>query len=51
MRPAAVSNDELTDPARYQYREAFALVEAIFGGHPVNHCPYIFVDNLAWRTP
>jgi hypothetical protein len=24
------SNDELTDPARYQYREAFVLVEAIF---------------------
>jgi acetoacetate decarboxylase len=41
------SNDELTDPARYQYREAFALVEAIFGGHPVNYCPYIFVDNDA----
>ena len=27
------SNDELTDPARYQYREAFALVEAILE-HP-----------------
>jgi transposase len=26
------SNDELTDPARYQYREAFALVEAMFAG-------------------
>jgi acetoacetate decarboxylase len=41
------SNDELTDPARYQYREAFALVEAIFDGTPVNYCPYIFVDNDA----
>ena len=41
------SNDELTDPARYQCREAFALVEAIFDGHPVNYCPYIFVDNDA----
>ena len=41
------SNDELTDPARYQYREAFALVEAIFDGHAVNYCPYIFVDNDA----
>jgi acetoacetate decarboxylase len=41
------SNDELTDPARYQYREAFALVEAIFEGTPVNYCPYIFVDNDA----
>jgi acetoacetate decarboxylase len=41
------SNDELTDPARYQYREAFVLVEAIFEGMPINYCPYIFVDNDA----
>jgi acetoacetate decarboxylase len=41
------SNDEVTDPARYQYREAFALVEAIFDGKPVNYCPFIFVDNDA----
>ena len=41
------SNDELTDPARYQYREAFVLVEALFEGTPVNYCPYIFVDNDA----
>jgi acetoacetate decarboxylase len=41
------SNDELTDPARYQYREAFVLVEALFNGTPVNYCPYIFVDNDA----
>jgi len=41
------SNDELTDPARYQYREAFALVEATFEGTPVNYCPYVFVDNDA----
>jgi acetoacetate decarboxylase len=41
------SNDELTDPARYQYREAFILVEAIFDGIPINYCPYIFVDNDA----
>ncbi|MFL9909202.1 acetoacetate decarboxylase family protein [Paraburkholderia sp. RL17-337-BIB-A] len=41
------SNDELTDPARYQYREAFVLVEAVFEGMPVNYCPYIFVDNDA----
>jgi hypothetical protein len=41
------SNDELTDPARYQYREAFLLVEAVFDGMPVNYCPYIFVDNDA----
>jgi len=41
------SNDELTDPARYQYREAFALVEALYEGKPVNYCPFIFVDNDA----
>jgi acetoacetate decarboxylase len=41
------SNDEITDPARYQYREAFVLVEAVFDGKPVNYCPYIFVDNDA----
>jgi hypothetical protein len=41
------SNDELTDPARYQYREAFVLIEAIFDGTPVTYCPFIFVDNDA----
>jgi acetoacetate decarboxylase len=41
------SDDELTDPARYQYREAFVLVESVFDGKPVNYCPYIFVDNDA----
>jgi acetoacetate decarboxylase len=41
------SNDELTDPARYQYREAFVLVEAAFEGTPVNYCPFMFVDNDA----
>lgn len=41
------SNDEITDPARYQYREAFVLVEARLNGKPVNFCPYIFVDNDA----
>ncbi|MBY5705749.1 acetoacetate decarboxylase [Rhizobium leguminosarum] len=41
------SNDEHTDPARYQYREAFVLVEAMLGDRPVNFCPYIFVDNDA----
>ncbi len=39
------SNDELTDPARYQYREAFALAEAVFEGTSINYCPFIFVDN------
>src|ERR1700733_13731588 len=41
------SNDEVTDPARYQYREAFVLVEAVFERTPINYCPYIFVDNDA----
>jgi acetoacetate decarboxylase len=41
------SNDEVTDPARYQYREAFVLVEALFEGARINYCPYIFVDNDA----
>jgi acetoacetate decarboxylase len=41
------SNDEITDPARYQYREAFVLLEALFEGQAVNYCPYIFVDNDA----
>src|SRR5579859_7586745 len=41
------ADDELTDPARYQYREAFVLVEAVFEGTPVNYCPFIFVDNDA----
>jgi len=41
------SNDELTDPARYQYRESFVLVDALYEGRPVTYCPYIFVDNDA----
>src|ERR1700723_3505879 len=41
------SNDEVTDPARYQYREAFVLVEAVFERTAINYCPYIFVDNDA----
>src|ERR1700761_9612130 len=41
------SDDELTDPARYQYREAVTLVEPIFEGRLINYCPFIFVDNDA----
>ena len=40
-------HDELLDPARYQYREFFVLVDAQFNGRPVAFCPYIFVDNDA----
>src|SRR6202042_54780 len=39
------ANDECLDPARYQYREFFLLVDALFEGRPVSYCPYIFVDN------
>ncbi|KPH00942.1 acetoacetate decarboxylase [Pseudomonas sp. RIT-PI-q] len=38
-------NDELLDPARYQYREFFILLDALHEGQPVSYCPYIFVDN------
>jgi acetoacetate decarboxylase len=41
------SNAELTNSARFQYQEAFALVEAVFDGRPVDYCPYIYVDNGA----
>src|SRR3954451_16061761 len=41
------STDEFLDPPRYQYREFFILVDALFEGRPVSYCPYIFVDNDA----
>jgi acetoacetate decarboxylase len=41
------SNEEYLDPARYQYREFFILVDALFEGKPIAYCPYIFVDNDA----
>jgi hypothetical protein len=40
-------DDEYLDPARYQYREAFVLLDAIYRDTPVMWCPYIFVDNDA----
>ena len=40
-------NEEYLDPARYQYREFFVLVDALFEGRPVSYCPHIFVDNDA----
>ena len=40
-------DDEYLDPARYQYREAFILVDAMYGDVPVMWCPYIYVDNDA----
>jgi acetoacetate decarboxylase len=40
-------NDEFLDPARYQYREAFVLIDATYRDIPVMWCPYIYVDNDA----
>ena len=40
-------NEECLDPARYQYREMFVLIDAVLAGKPVNFCPFIFVDNDA----
>jgi acetoacetate decarboxylase len=40
-------NEEYLEPARYQYREFFILVDALYAGRPVAYCPYIFVDNDA----
>jgi acetoacetate decarboxylase len=41
------ANDEYLDPARYQYREFFILMDALFEGRPIAYNPYIFVDNDA----
>jgi hypothetical protein len=41
------SNGEFLDPARYQYRDFFILLDALFEGRRVSYCPYIFVDNDA----
>ena len=43
----SAANEEYLDPARYQYREFFILVDALFEGRAVSYCPYIFVDNDA----
>jgi acetoacetate decarboxylase len=40
-------DDEFLDPARYQYREAFVLLDAMYRDKPVMWCPYIYVDNDA----
>jgi acetoacetate decarboxylase len=41
------NDEEYLDPERYQYREFFILLDALFQGKPVAYCPYIFVDNDA----
>jgi acetoacetate decarboxylase len=38
-------DDEYLEPARYQYREASVLVDAMYRDMPVMWCPYIYVDN------
>jgi hypothetical protein len=40
-------DDEYLEPARYQYREAFIVVDAMYRDLPVMWCPYIYVDNDA----
>jgi acetoacetate decarboxylase len=41
------NDEEYLDPARYQYREFFILLDALYEGQPISYCPYIFVDNDA----
>ncbi|MDB5977685.1 MAG: acetoacetate decarboxylase [Nevskia sp.] len=38
-------NDEHLDPARYQYREFYLMIDALYGDTPVSWCPFMFVDN------
>jgi Acetoacetate decarboxylase (ADC) len=38
-------DDEYLDPARYQYREFYVLVDALYKDTPVAWVPYMFVDN------
>ena len=45
------ANEEYLDPARYQYREFFLLVDALFEGKPISYCPCIFVVNDAAIPP
>ncbi len=37
--------NELVDPARSQYKEAFIVVNGVLNGEPVTTCPYIWVDR------
>jgi acetoacetate decarboxylase len=39
------SGEELTDPARSQYKEFFVVVNATLDGEHVTTCPYIWVDR------
>jgi acetoacetate decarboxylase len=37
--------DELTDPARSQYREFYLVVSGLLDGEPVTTCPFIWVNQ------
>ena len=39
------SREELLDPSRSQYKEAFIVVNGTLDGEPVTSCPYIWVDR------
>jgi acetoacetate decarboxylase len=39
------SRDELLDPVRAQYKEAFAVVRCEFGGRTYSRCAFIWVDK------
>jgi acetoacetate decarboxylase len=43
--PKSAQDDEYLDPARYQYREFYLLVDAVYKNQPVAWTPYMFVDN------
>jgi hypothetical protein len=42
---ASDTGEEYLDPARSQYNEFILLVNALYGGRPVQTCPYIYVDS------
>jgi len=44
------SDDEYLDPARYQYREAFVLIDAELGSRPVTFCPKKLGSIFQTRT-
>lgn len=39
------TGDELVDPARSQYKEAYLVVNALLDGVKVTYCPFIWVDQ------
>ena len=41
----SASGDELMDPVRSQYKEAFVVVRCVYGGATYSRCVYIWVDK------